>query len=377
MHGIAARCREEDMTAKRKLKRHVRERQVRTGERYTTAHRRILAERSGAPPEETAAEAAAEEAVSKTAAEETVSKTAAEETASETVPVDVAPVGSAAGTAPAEDAAAPVAAASVEGASVEAASGTVQVIELLDVSDDASRLGLRCRVMMFPALAERTEPASVLASLRDVLVGTAGDPSTALLGSVVLNGQRPTRPRPAPALPDLEALRRFFRRARAGLGGTIEDGSMLAFHVAGRDGIVPVLCTLSHRDRSVTLTVITGAEPDMWEHFVALHVPPVRVVDLQEPVLFLIHDGRRYPVTVARLVIGSGRGISGLAIGDAALAPRHAAVIHRHGSYYLKDLESIDGIHYKGMRIDNKRIDEGDVFHIGAHEIRFTYRADG
>jgi hypothetical protein len=28
------------------------------------------------------------------------------------------------------------------------------------------------------------------------------------------------------------------------------------------------------------------------------------------------------------------------------------------------------------MRIDNKRIDEGDVFQIGDHELRFTYRSD-
>jgi hypothetical protein len=29
------------------------------------------------------------------------------------------------------------------------------------------------------------------------------------------------------------------------------------------------------------------------------------------------------------------------------------------------------------MRIDNKRIDEGDVFHIGEHELRFTYSPEG
>jgi len=29
------------------------------------------------------------------------------------------------------------------------------------------------------------------------------------------------------------------------------------------------------------------------------------------------------------------------------------------------------------MLIDNKRIDEGDVFEIGGHELRFTYREDG
>ena len=39
-------------------------------------------------------------------------------------------------------------------------------------------------------------------------------------------------------------------------------------------------------------------------------------------------------------------------------------------------LGSTNGIDYKGMRIDNKRIDEGDVFHLCDYELRFTYRAD-
>lgn len=68
---------------------------------------------------------------------------------------------------------------------------------------------------------------------------------------------------------------------------------------------------LSHRDRSLMLTVITGTEPDMLEHLVASRASPARVVSLQDPVLFLIHDGQRYPVTTDSLVIGSGRGLSG------------------------------------------------------------------
>jgi predicted component of type VI protein secretion system len=93
--------------------------------------------------------------------------------------------------------------------------------------------------------------------------------------------------------------------------------------------------------------------------------------------LFLIHHGRSYPIRADGLVIGCGREPTELAIGDGSGVPRHAAVIHRNGTYYLKQLESPEGIVYKGMRIDNKRIDEGDVFHIGDHELRFTYRAAG
>jgi pSer/pThr/pTyr-binding forkhead associated (FHA) protein len=55
----------------------------------------------------------------------------------------------------------------------------------------------------------------------------------------------------------------------------------------------------------------------------------------------------------------------------------HAVVIFRNGNYYVKDLGSTHGIHYKGMRIDNKRIDEGDVIQIREHELRFTYESEG
>src|SRR3569623_1517087 len=48
-----------------------------------------------------------------------------------------------------------------------------------------------------------------------------------------------------------------------------------------------------------------------------------------------------------------------------------------HHRSRLKDVGSTNGIDYKGMRIDNKRIDEGDVFHLCDYELRFTYRADG
>ena len=53
-----------------------------------------------------------------------------------------------------------------------------------------------------------------------------------------------------------------------------------------------------------------------------------------------------------------------------------AAVIRRNGTYFIKDLGSTNGIDFKGMRIDNKRIEEGDVFHLCDYELRFTYRAE-
>src|SRR5215813_13933065 len=94
------------------------------------------------------------------------------------------------------------------------------------------------------------------------------------------------------------------------------------------------------------------------------------------PTLFLIYNGQRYPVTKDQFIIGRGSKTSDLPIKDGNISRKHAAVIRRNGTFYIKDLGSTNGIDYKGMRIDNKRIDEGDVFHLCDYELRFTYRAD-
>jgi hypothetical protein len=103
-----------------------------------------------------------------------------------------------------------------------------------------------------------------------------------------------------------------------------------------------------------------------------LPVPPMGA----GPTLFLIYNGQRYPVTKDQFIIGRGSKTSDLPIKDGNISRKHAAVIRRNGTFYIKDLGSTNGIDYKGMRIDNKRIDEGDVFHLCDYELRFTYRAD-
>jgi len=78
---------------------------------------------------------------------------------------------------------------------------------------------------------------------------------------------------------------------------------------------------------------------------------------------------------LAPFVIGRSR-VCDVVIDADGVADEHAAVILRGTAVYFKDLGSPDGIVYRGMRIDNKRIAEGDVFHIGGHEIGFTFHAD-
>jgi pSer/pThr/pTyr-binding forkhead associated (FHA) protein len=92
------------------------------------------------------------------------------------------------------------------------------------------------------------------------------------------------------------------------------------------------------------------------------------------PVLYLVFNNQRIPIDKDQFIIGRGSKSSDLAIKDGNISRKHAAVIRRNGMFYIKDLGSTNGIDYKGMRIDNKRIDEGDIFHICDYELRFTYR---
>ncbi len=92
------------------------------------------------------------------------------------------------------------------------------------------------------------------------------------------------------------------------------------------------------------------------------------------PTLYLIYNNERLPIDKDQFIIGRGAKTSDLPIKDGNISRKHAAVIRRNGVYYIKDLGSTNGIDYKGMRIDNKRIDEGDLFHLCDYELKFTFR---
>ena len=141
------------MTAKRDLKRRVRERQGRTGESYMTALRHVLDQRPSAVP----------------------------------------------------------------------------VIEMIELTEVGEAMGIRCRVRMSPALADRIDAVGALRRLRDALVATERDPAFDLMRRVVLHGECPVF-KPA----GIDAGQRFLARVRAGIGGISEHGRLLALMVDGR-----------------------------------------------------------------------------------------------------------------------------------------------
>jgi hypothetical protein len=90
--------------------------------------------------------------------------------------------------------------------------------------------------------------------------------------------------------------------------------------------------------------------------------------------LSLIFNGQRYPIAKDKFIVGRASQITDLTIRDGNVSRQHCAVIQRGGQYFIKDLESTNGIEYQGVRIDSKKIDEGDVFNICEYVMRFTFR---
>lgn len=91
--------------------------------------------------------------------------------------------------------------------------------------------------------------------------------------------------------------------------------------------------------------------------------------------LYLWFEGNWYTIDQDQFVIGRGSKFSDLPIKDANISRRHCAVVRRAGEYYIKDLGSTNGIEFAGVRVDDHRVEEGNVYYLCDHEIRFSFNA--
>lgn len=89
--------------------------------------------------------------------------------------------------------------------------------------------------------------------------------------------------------------------------------------------------------------------------------------------LFLYFEGQVYEVNQDQFVIGRGSKYSDLPIKDANISRRHCAIVRRNGQYFIKDLESTNGVEFNGQRVDNHLIQEGTVYRLCDHELRFSF----
>ena len=103
--------------------------------------------------------------------------------------------------------------------------------------------------------------------------------------------------------------------------------------------------------------------------------PPQRTASAHPAGLNLtIHyQGEGFPVTKDRFIIGRGKQTSDLTIKDPNVSRQHAMIEFSSGQYYIVDMGSTNGVEYNGQRVQRKVINEGDVFKVCDHELRFTY----
>ena len=93
-----------------------------------------------------------------------------------------------------------------------------------------------------------------------------------------------------------------------------------------------------------------------------------------QPPLYIIFANQRYTVDKDKYIIGRSSQMADLVIRDGNISRKHCAIIFKNGSYYIKDLDSTNGIEFRGNRIDTKLIEEGDQFNICEFQFTFTYR---
>ncbi|MBQ9244152.1 MAG: FHA domain-containing protein [Proteobacteria bacterium] len=103
-------------------------------------------------------------------------------------------------------------------------------------------------------------------------------------------------------------------------------------------------------------------------------IGPQATAQYGQPPLYIIFANQKYTVDKDKYIIGRSSQLADLVIRDANISRKHCAVIYKNGAYYIKDLDSTNGIEFKGNRIDTKRIEEGDVFNICEFSFQFTYR---
>jgi hypothetical protein len=86
------------------------------------------------------------------------------------------------------------------------------------------------------------------------------------------------------------------------------------------------------------------------------------------------YEGRRVPIDKDRFIIGRGKQSTDLLLKDPNVSRQHAMVELSQGTHFIVDMGSTNGVEFRGQRISRKAIEEGDVYSVCGHEIRFSFR---
>jgi Protein of unknown function (DUF3662)/FHA domain len=95
--------------------------------------------------------------------------------------------------------------------------------------------------------------------------------------------------------------------------------------------------------------------------------PPAEV---EREVVTLTVDGRTYPLTARRVVLGRSRECD-IRIPDANVSRRHAEVRQEGATHWVVDLGSTNGTEVNGRRVERTKLSDGDRITIGSTDVVF------
>jgi hypothetical protein len=160
------------------------------------------------------------------------------------------------------------------------------VVELIDLSAQAARLGWKCRVAAWPDLAARADLTVVLDHLHGALQALGNDALISVMRAAVLQGIHPPSAHGSPADLMTEAGQ-FATRVRAGIGGASTGGTMLAFQApAARHGQDLVVCWLRPFPESIAALVGDSEQEALRQRYPSLLLGTA--ANVERPMWFLV-----------------------------------------------------------------------------------------
>lgn len=106
-----------------------------------------------------------------------------------------------------------------------------------------------------------------------------------------------------------------------------------------------------------------------------LNLPEESLAPAERPDLAIYFSGMHYPVDSEKFIIGRASTGTDLQIRDANVSRKHAAVIFHDGGWFIHDLQSTNGVEFKGRHIRTRRIEHNDRFLICDYELIFELEA--
>lgn len=210
-----------------------------------------------------------------------------------------------------------------------------------------------------PLQSERTRPTdsgarpssspSSDAQYADTPQYDENDPHDAFVGSTT--AVQP-RLRPNPTVQALNPSKGLVRRARAEDGEPTLDDFQLRLDERGQ--------VLDQQTGE-----LLGGAPE------AVCDDAQRAAAAARPKIALLFSDTRYPVNGDRFLIGRASTGTDLQIRDANVSRKHAAVIFHDGGWFIHDLQSTNGVEFRGRRIHTRRIEHNDRYSICDYELTF------